>query len=59
MIYPPLGGFGEVLPTMDDSSYKLNFNLGKKNEIYHHALLESRKSILNVGKITKFGREIL
>ena len=22
---------------MDDSSYRLNFNLGKKNEIYHHS----------------------
>ena len=23
--------------TMDDSSYRLNFDLGKKNKIHHHS----------------------
>ena len=40
---------------MDDSSYRLNFNLGKKNEIYHH----NYKEHLKISKITKFGREML
>ena len=40
---------------MDDSSYRLNFNLGKKNEIYHH----SQNEHLRISKITKFGRAML
>ena len=26
-----------AMDDMDDSSYRLNFILGKKNEIYHHS----------------------
>ncbi len=33
---------------MDDSSYRRNFDLGKKNEIHHHSC---RKSILKLGKL--------
>ena len=40
---------------MDDSSNRLIFYLGKKNEIYHH----SKKEHLKISKITKFSREML
>ncbi len=40
---------------MDDSSYRRNFDLGKKNEIHHHSWKEHPK----IGKIAKFGREML
>ncbi len=40
---------------MDGSSYRRNFNLGKKNEIYHHSLKEH----LKISKITQFGRKML
>ena len=40
---------------MDDSSYRLNFDLGKKNEIHHY----SKKEQLKISKIAKFGREML
>ena len=40
---------------MDDSSYRLNFNLGEKNEIHHY----SQKEQLKISKIAKFGREML
>jgi hypothetical protein len=40
---------------MDDSSYRLNFDLGKKNKIHHH----SWKEHVKISKIAKFGREIL
>ena len=38
---------------MDDSSYKLNLDLGKKNKIHHH----SWKEHVKMSKIAKFGRE--
>ena len=40
---------------MDDSSYRLNFDLGKKNEIHHYRWKEPHK----ISKIAKFGPEIL
>ena len=40
---------------MDDSSYRLNSDLGKKNEIHHY----SWKEHLKISKIAKFGREML
>jgi hypothetical protein len=40
---------------MDDSSYRLNFDLGKKNKIHHH----SEKEHVKISKIAKFGREML
>jgi hypothetical protein len=40
---------------MDDSSYRLNFDQGKKNEIQHH----SQKEHLRMSKIAKFGCELL
>ena len=39
----------------EGSTYKLNFDLGKKNEIHHH----SWKGQLKISKIAKFGREML
>ena len=35
---------------MDDSSYRLNFDLGKKNEIHHYI---ARKSILKWVKLQR------
>jgi hypothetical protein len=40
---------------MDDSSYRLYFDLGKKNKIHHHSLKEHVK----ISKIAKFGCEML
>ena len=40
---------------MDNSSYRLNFDLGNKDEIHHY----SRKSSPKISKIAKFGREML
>ena len=41
---------------MDDSRYRLNFDLrGKKNEIHHYRYKEQ----LKISKIAKFGREML
>jgi hypothetical protein len=40
---------------MDDSSYRLNFDLGKKNKIHHH----NQKEHVKISKIAKFGREML
>jgi hypothetical protein len=40
---------------MDDSSYRLNFDLGKKNKIHHH----SEKEHVKISKIARFGREML
>ena len=45
----------EFFITMDDSSYRLNFELGKKNEIHHYGWKEHCK----ISKIAKFGREML
>ena len=43
-----------MLP-IEDSRYRLNFDLGKKNEIHHY----SYKEHLKISKIAKFGREML
>ena len=40
---------------MDDSSYKLNFDLGKKNKIHHH----SKNEPVKISNIAKFGDEML
>jgi hypothetical protein len=40
---------------MDDSSYRRNFDLDKKNEILYH----SWKKPLEMSKIAKFGCEML
>ena len=32
-----LGAFFQSGHTLDDSSYRLNFDLGKKNEIHHYS----------------------
>ena len=40
---------------MDDSSYRLYFDIGKKNEIHHY----SYKEHLKISKIAKFGGEML
>jgi hypothetical protein len=40
---------------MDDLRFRLNFNLSKNNEIYHH----SYKERLGISNITKFGCEML
>ena len=40
---------------MDDSSYRLFFQLDKKDEIYHYSLKEHPK----ISKIAKFGCEML
>ena len=40
---------------MDDSSYRLNFDLGKKNKIHHPVVKERVK----ISKIAKFGCEML
>jgi hypothetical protein len=44
-----------VMILIDDSSYRLNFDLGKKNKIHHH----SQKEHVKISKIAKFGREML
>ena len=43
------------LGLIDDSSYRLNFDLGKKNKIHHH----SYKEHVKISKIAKFGCEML
>jgi hypothetical protein len=43
------------LARMDDSSYRLSFDLGKKKIIHHH----SWKEHVKISKIAKFGREML
>jgi hypothetical protein len=43
------------VPTINDSSYRLNFDPGKKNKIHHH----SQKEHVKISKIAKFGCEIL
>ena len=40
---------------MDDSSYRLNFDLGKKNR---NPSLQLEKEHLKIIKIAKFGREM-
>ena len=40
---------------MDDSSYKLNFDLGKKSEIHHN----SQKEHLKISKIAKIGPNVV
>ncbi len=40
---------------MDDLRFRLNFNLSKKNENYHH----SQKERLGISNIAKFGCEML
>ena len=45
----------EVSGLMDDSSYRLNFDLGKKNKIHHH----SQKERVKISKIAMFGCEVL
>ena len=40
---------------MEDLCFRLNFNLSKKNEIYHH----SSKERLGISNIVKFGCEML
>jgi hypothetical protein len=40
---------------MDDSSYRLNVDLGKKNKIHHHSWKEHVKT----SKIAKCGRKML
>jgi hypothetical protein len=40
---------------LDDLRFRLNFNLSKNNEIYHH----SWKERLEISNITKFGCEML
>jgi hypothetical protein len=42
-------------PTIDDSSYRWNFILDKKNKIRYH----SWKEHLKMSKIAKFGCELL
>ena len=42
-------------PTIDDSSYRWNFILDKKNKICYH----SWKEHLKMSKIAKFGCELL
>jgi hypothetical protein len=41
--------------SMDDFSYRLNFDLGKKNKIHQH----SQKEHVKISKIAKFGCEML
>ena len=45
----------QEIVTMDDSSYRRNFDLDKKNEIHYH----SWKEHFNISKIAKFGCELL
>ena len=40
---------------IDDSSYRLNFDRGKKKKIHHH----SSKEHVKISTIAKFGREML
>jgi hypothetical protein len=40
---------------MDNSSYRLNFDLGTKNKIHHH----SYKEHVKISKIAKFGHDML
>jgi hypothetical protein len=42
-------------PSMDDSSYRRNFDIDKKNESHYH----SWKEHLKMSKIAKFGCELL
>ena len=44
-----------ALLSMNDSSYSLNFDLGKKNKIHHH----SQKEHVKISKIAKFGCKML
>jgi hypothetical protein len=39
---------------MGNSSYRLNFDLGKKNKIHHNM-----KEHVKISQIAKFGREML
>jgi hypothetical protein len=48
-------GNSMVSSAMDDSRYRLNFHLDKKNEIHYH----SWKEHLKMSKIAKFGCEML
>jgi hypothetical protein len=45
----------EACRTMDDSNYRRNFDLDRKNEIHYH----SWKEHLKMSKIAKFGCELL
>ncbi len=45
----------QTTEAMDDSSYTLNFDLSKKNEIHHY----SQKEHFEISKIAKFGRKML
>jgi hypothetical protein len=40
---------------IDDSSYRLNIDLGKKNKIYHH----SKNEPVKISSIAKSGDEML
>jgi hypothetical protein len=40
---------------MDDSSYRLNFDLGKKNKIHHH----SWKSMLKLVKLQSLAAKLI
>jgi hypothetical protein len=40
---------------MDDSSYRVYFDLGKRNKIHHH----SWKEHVKISEIAKFGCEML
>ena len=55
----PLNKYGMPIAVrrivMDDSSSRLNFDLGKKKKIHHY----SYKEQLKISKIAKFGREML
>ena len=46
---------GRLMKIMNDSSYRRNFDLDKKNEIHYH----SWKEHLKMSKIAKFGCELL
>ena len=47
--------FARIVALMDDSSYRRNFDLDKKNELHYH----SWKEHLKISKIAKFGCELL
>jgi hypothetical protein len=53
--YKCFNALNNFVVSMDDSSYRLNFDLGKKNKIHHH----SQKEHVEISKIAKFGWEML
>jgi hypothetical protein len=46
---------------MDDSSYRLNFDMGKKNKIHHHSYGTTLNEHVRpkIGEIARFGCEML